>query len=92
MLVSRYRRPAADVTAHSLEENTDRKVMSGDDGSFLMENLKPGRYQLTAANKNVSSSSRLLHAGSKSTKKDCQWLKRMAGTTGLESVYRSHGS
>jgi hypothetical protein len=40
---------ATAVTAHSLDENTDRKVMSGDDGSFVIGNLKPGRYQLMAA-------------------------------------------
>jgi hypothetical protein len=41
--------PVTSVTAHSLDENTDRKVMSGEDGAFVIENLKPGRYQLTAA-------------------------------------------
>src|SRR5258708_27089762 len=41
--------PAAAVTVHSLDENSDRKVTSGDDGSFLIENLKPGHYQLTAS-------------------------------------------
>jgi hypothetical protein len=40
--------PAAAVTVHSLDENSDRKVTSGDDGGFLVENLKPGHYQLTA--------------------------------------------
>jgi hypothetical protein len=29
--------PAAPVTVHSLDENSDRKVTSGDDGSFLVE-------------------------------------------------------
>ena len=41
--------PATSVTARSLDENTDRKVMSGEDGAFVIENLKPGRYQLAAA-------------------------------------------
>jgi hypothetical protein len=41
--------PATAVTVHSLDENTNRKVMSGEDGSFLVENLKPGHYELTAA-------------------------------------------
>jgi hypothetical protein len=31
----------ATVDARSLEENTERKV---DDGSFMIENLKPGHY------------------------------------------------
>ena len=34
--------PGAAVTVHSLDENNDRKVTSGDDGAFLVENLKPG--------------------------------------------------
>ena len=41
--------PAAAVTVHSLDENSDRKVTSGDDGSFLAENLKPGHYHLDYA-------------------------------------------
>jgi Carboxypeptidase regulatory-like domain/TonB dependent receptor len=40
--------PGAAVTVHSLDENTDRKVTSGEDGNFLVENLKPGHYQVTA--------------------------------------------
>ena len=40
--------PKAIVTVHSIEENNDRKALSGDDGAFLVENLKPGHYQLTA--------------------------------------------
>ncbi len=38
----------AEVTVHSIEENNDRKLVSGDDGSFAVENLKPGHYELTA--------------------------------------------
>jgi hypothetical protein len=41
--------PGAAVTVHSLDENTDRKRQSGEDGAFLMENLKAGHYQLTAS-------------------------------------------
>jgi Carboxypeptidase regulatory-like domain/TonB dependent receptor len=47
----------ATVDARSLEENTDRKVVSGDDGSFVIENLKPGHYQLTATKDGFQSSS-----------------------------------
>jgi Carboxypeptidase regulatory-like domain len=36
------------VAVHSVEQNTDRKIVSGDDGSFAVENLQPGHYQLTA--------------------------------------------
>jgi hypothetical protein len=38
----------AQVAVHSLDENTDRTVISGSDGTFLVEDLKPGHYQLTA--------------------------------------------
>jgi len=40
--------PGARVIVHSVEENTDRTVVSGDDGAFLLENLVSGRYQLLA--------------------------------------------
>jgi hypothetical protein len=40
--------PNAAVTVRSVDENSDRKVISDDDGAFLVENLKPGHYQLTA--------------------------------------------
>jgi hypothetical protein len=36
------------VVVHSLDENTDRSIVSNDQGAFLVEDLKPGRYQLTA--------------------------------------------
>jgi hypothetical protein len=41
--------PSAVVTVHSLDENTDRKTVSSQDGAFLVENLKAGHYQLTAS-------------------------------------------
>jgi Carboxypeptidase regulatory-like domain/TonB dependent receptor len=47
----------ATVDARSLEENTDRKVVSGEDGAFVIENLKPGHYQLTATKEGFQSSS-----------------------------------
>ena len=40
--------PATQITLHSLDENTDRQVKAGDDGSFAIENVKPGRYSLRA--------------------------------------------
>jgi len=40
--------PEVRVVAHSVEENNDRTVVSGADGVFVIENLKPGRYRLTA--------------------------------------------
>jgi hypothetical protein len=36
------------VTVHSVEQNNDRKLVSGDDGSFAVETLLSGRYELTA--------------------------------------------
>ena len=47
----------ATVTVHSLDANTDRSVVSGDDGSFAVENLLPGHYQLTAAKADFQSAS-----------------------------------
>src|ERR1035441_2501865 len=32
----------AAVTVHSVEENNDRKLLSGEDGSFTVPNLQPG--------------------------------------------------
>jgi hypothetical protein len=31
-----------------LDENSERKSLSGKDDAFAFENLKPGHYQLTA--------------------------------------------
>jgi hypothetical protein len=45
------------VVIHSLDENTDRSVVSNDQGAFLVQNLKPGRYQLTANKPGFASSS-----------------------------------
>jgi DNA-binding winged helix-turn-helix (wHTH) protein len=49
--------PGAAVTVRSLDENTDQKLTSGNDGSFRMNNLKPGHYHLTAAKTGFQSSS-----------------------------------
>jgi hypothetical protein len=38
----------ATVTIHSVDEKSDRTVTCGGDGSFSVEHLKPGKYQLTA--------------------------------------------
>jgi len=40
--------PEVQVAMHNVEENADRTIISAADGSFAFENLKPGRYQLTA--------------------------------------------
>jgi hypothetical protein len=36
------------ILVHSVDENIDHTVVSGDNGAFYVDNLKPGRYQLTA--------------------------------------------
>ena len=40
--------PGAIILAHSLDDNSDRQTVSGNDGEFAFENLKAGRYKLTA--------------------------------------------
>ncbi len=40
--------PDAQITLHSLDENTDRQVKTDADGGFTIENVKPGRYSLRA--------------------------------------------
>jgi len=40
--------PETQITLHSLDENTDRQVKTEADGSFAIENVKPGRYSLRA--------------------------------------------
>ncbi|MBZ5668268.1 MAG: outer membrane beta-barrel protein [Acidobacteriia bacterium] len=48
--------PEVQVVLHSVEETTDRTVVSGSDGAFIAENLTPGHYQLTAKKEGVGSS------------------------------------
>jgi hypothetical protein len=45
------------VTAHGLDENTARIVVSGADGVFGLEYLKPGRYKLMASKEGFGSPS-----------------------------------
>ncbi len=40
--------PGALVTVHSLDENFDRQIATSESGDFVVENLKPGHYKLTA--------------------------------------------
>ena len=40
--------PDAQVTLHSMDENTDRKVTTDADGNFTLENVKAGLYSLRA--------------------------------------------
>ena len=39
--------PGAQVTVHSMAENTDRVSTTNDAGDFAIENLKPGDYRVT---------------------------------------------
>jgi hypothetical protein len=39
--------PAAHIHVHGLDDNTDHEVVSGDEGVFEVENLKPGCYRVT---------------------------------------------
>ncbi len=40
--------PDAQVTLHSVDENTDRKVTTDADGNFTVENVKAGQYSVRA--------------------------------------------
>ena len=46
----------ASVVVHGIQDNTDHTVLSGSDGAFVLIDLNPGEYQLTA-NKNGLGSS-----------------------------------
>jgi hypothetical protein len=37
------------VTLHNLDENTNRTTATDSNGAYLFENLKPGRYEVSAA-------------------------------------------
>ena len=43
--------PSAQVTLHSLDENTDVAVVGDGEGNFVFENLKPGHYKITRLRK-----------------------------------------
>jgi hypothetical protein len=49
--------PRVQVIAHSVDPYTSRTVVSGSDGAFTVENLKPGHYQLMASKEGFVSSS-----------------------------------
>jgi hypothetical protein len=48
--------PQVKVTIHSVDDNADQVVISDRRGSFVVGNLKPGRYQLVATKPGVASS------------------------------------
>jgi hypothetical protein len=47
--------PRVQVWVHSVEDNTDLNIMSSDQGAFLVENRRPGRYELRAAKDGLAS-------------------------------------
>jgi hypothetical protein len=49
--------PQAEVTLHSVDENTNRVATTDASGGYLFENLKPGNYALSAAKTGFSQSS-----------------------------------
>ena len=49
--------PGARVSVHSVEDNTDRSIVSDYDGTFVVDNLPPGRYQLRATKGGLACSS-----------------------------------
>ncbi len=49
--------PGVQVSVHSVEDNTDRNIVSDRDGTYVVENLRPGRYQLRATRGGLASSS-----------------------------------
>ena len=51
--------PGALVTIHDLDDNTSRATLSDDNGNFLVENLKPGHYQVSAVKEGFAASAAL---------------------------------
>jgi hypothetical protein len=45
------------ITAHSLDKNTDRTASSGADGAFSIANLEPGPYEVSVAKDGFQKSS-----------------------------------
>jgi len=46
----------AQIVLHSVEDNVDKKVLSNKDGLFVIGDLKPGHYELTARKSGLPSS------------------------------------
>src|SRR3984885_7275652 len=49
--------PQAVVTLHNLDDNTTRSAVTDDSGGYLFENLKPGKFSVSASKDGFSSSS-----------------------------------
>ena len=48
--------PGVQVVVHSVGDNTDLNIISDSQGAYLVENLRPGRYELRAAKEGLASS------------------------------------
>src|ERR1700683_1925080 len=48
--------PSVKIVVHGGASGEDRTVISGGDGIFFVDNLKPGRYELTANREGAESS------------------------------------
>ena len=48
--------PGVQVLVHNVRDNTDLNIMSNSQGAYLVENLRPGRYELRAAKDGLASS------------------------------------
>ena len=48
--------PGVQVLVHSVGDNTDLNIISDSQGAYLVENLRPGRYELRAAKEGLASS------------------------------------
>ena len=55
--------PAVQIVVHSVEEKIDRSVTCGSDGSFVVQNLKPGKYELIAKADGFASPSTVVDLG-----------------------------
>jgi Carboxypeptidase regulatory-like domain len=47
---------SVNVVVHNLDENTDRTATSENDGSFVVQNLKPGHYELRGTKQGFATS------------------------------------
>jgi hypothetical protein len=86
--------PGVQVLVHGVEDNTDRSIISDRDGTFVVENLRPGRYQLRATKGGLASSSPTIVdvAASQDLRVDMTLVAAMgpAGATNLNLTADSH--
>lgn len=75
--------PQVHVTLHSVDDNSDLIVLSGSDGVFIAQNLRPGSYEVTAGKEGfVGSAARAINlAAGHSVRDDI----RLEGATDSDS-------